>query len=123
MPSRESWLPMLCIPISNTPKTCSPELRTISCGSIQIVLYGEHRPGLAASLAGLPGIAQISDMGRHQDLRLEEGQDAQEMLRALLERTRVERFELTRPSLRDIFLRLAGPAAAEVHAPEEALAR
>jgi ABC-type uncharacterized transport system ATPase subunit len=42
------------------------------------------------------------------------GCDPQEVLRTLLGRTRVTSFSITRPSLHDIFVRIAGPEVAEV---------
>jgi len=63
------------------------------------------------TLASLPGVAHVRDLGRVQELRLE--RDPQEFLRELAERTRVLHFEVARPSLHDIFIRIAGPAALE----------
>jgi len=65
-----------------------------------------------ALLRGLPGVSQVLDLGRYQEIRLDGG-DPQELLRALAERTRVRHFEETRPTLHDIFIRIAGPEAAE----------
>lgn len=42
------------------------------------------------------------------------GCDAQGVLRELMNRTRVNSFSITKPSLHDIFVRIAGPEAAEV---------
>jgi ABC-type uncharacterized transport system ATPase subunit len=39
------------------------------------------------------------------------GADPQEILRTLAARTRIEHFALTRPSLRDVFLRIVGAEA------------
>jgi len=69
--------------------------------------------GEAALLAGLPGVERINDYGRWQELRLREGADAQQILHAMLQRAPVRHFELTRPSLHDIFVRIAGPEAQE----------
>jgi ABC-2 type transport system ATP-binding protein len=63
-----------------------------------------------ASLDGLPGVEKVSDFGRHQELRLDRGADPQVVLAELMRRGRVDRFERTRPSLHDIFLRIATPA-------------
>jgi ABC-2 type transport system ATP-binding protein len=63
-----------------------------------------------ASLEGLRGVEKVSDYGRHQELRLERGTDPQVVLAELMRRGRVDRFERTRPSLHDIFLRIANPA-------------
>ena len=41
------------------------------------------------------------------------GCDSQEVLRTLIARTRVTSFAVTRPSLQDIFVRIAGAEAAE----------
>ncbi|MHC4341452.1 MAG: ABC transporter ATP-binding protein [Planctomycetota bacterium] len=63
-------------------------------------------------LEGYPGIERLRDLGQLQEIRLKEG-DPQELLRALAERTRVQRFEIAKPSLHDIFIRIAGPEAEE----------
>jgi ABC-2 type transport system ATP-binding protein len=69
--------------------------------------------GGADGLAGLPGVARVTDFGRLQELRLDRGVDPQAVLAALMTRGQVRHFELTRPSLHDIFVRIAGPEAAE----------
>jgi ABC-2 type transport system ATP-binding protein len=71
--------------------------------------------GGAAMLAGLPGVEKLRDLGQVQELRMALGCDPQEVLRALLARTRVNSFSITKPSLHDIFVRIAGPEAAEAH--------
>ena len=69
------------------------------------------------AIEGLPGIESIRDLGQVQELRIARGHDAQDTLRALIERTRVESFTIARPSLEDIFVRIAGPeGAAAQHA-------
>jgi len=67
-------------------------------------------------LRGLPGVEHITDRGRLQELRLARGCDSQRLLAEIMSRTRVIQFELARPSLHDIFVRIAGPAEGEVHA-------
>jgi ABC-2 type transport system ATP-binding protein len=71
--------------------------------------------GGATVLSGLPGVEKVRDLGQVQELRMAAGCDPQEVLKALLERTRVNSFSITKPSLHDIFVRIAGPEAAEVH--------
>jgi ABC-2 type transport system ATP-binding protein len=63
----------------------------------------------------LPGVTKVTDYGRLQELRLEPGTDAQQILAALMARGRVRHFELARPSLADIFVRIAGPKSLENH--------
>ncbi|MCK6455349.1 MAG: ATP-binding cassette domain-containing protein [Phycisphaerae bacterium] len=65
------------------------------------------------ALDGLPGVARVNNYGRYQELRIEPGADPHAILQALVARTRVEQFEITRPSLHDIFIRIAGPAGHE----------
>jgi ABC-2 type transport system ATP-binding protein len=65
--------------------------------------------GGRAVLDQLPGIEAINDHGNVQDLRLKG--DPQAFLRALLQVTDVQEFEITRPSLHDIFVRIAGQDA------------
>lgn len=64
-------------------------------------------------LAGLAGVAQVHDAGSGKELRLADGADPQAILRALVERTAVDHFEITQPSLHEIFVRIAGPGAEE----------
>lgn len=71
--------------------------------------------GDASLLDGHPSVERVTDMGKYQEVRL--AGDAQPLLQHLVERTRVQLFEIARPSLHDIFVRIAGPeAAAEVMA-------
>jgi ABC-2 type transport system ATP-binding protein len=64
------------------------------------------------ALENLPGVIRVNDYGRDQELRIVPGTDSQAVLTELARRTRIERFELARPSLHDIFVRIAGPQAA-----------
>jgi ABC-2 type transport system ATP-binding protein len=66
----------------------------------------------AVHLTGLPGVEQIRDFGQVQELRIARDCDPQDLLRALVSRTRVTSFSIARPSLHDIFIRIAGPEAA-----------
>jgi ABC-2 type transport system ATP-binding protein len=63
----------------------------------------------AGVLAGLPGIQAINDFGQLQEVRL--SSDPQTFLAQLASRTTVYHFEVTRPSLHDIFVRIAMPPA------------
>jgi ABC-2 type transport system ATP-binding protein len=66
------------------------------------------------SLDRLPGVVKVTDFGHWKELRLERTADSQQLLSALMSQGRVEHFELTRPSLQDIFIRIAAPEAEEV---------
>lgn len=61
------------------------------------------------SLEGLPGVNKVTDFGNLQELRLDKGADSQHLLATLMQRSRVVLFEQTRPSLHDIFVRIAKP--------------
>jgi ABC-2 type transport system ATP-binding protein len=62
--------------------------------------------GLAA-LAGMPDVESVNDFGPLQEVRLKG--DAQVFLSRLAARTEVYHFEVARPSLHDIFVRIAAP--------------
>jgi len=66
------------------------------------------------TLHSLPGVERVSDFGQMQELRLRTGQDPHEVVQRLVASTRVTSFEVTTPSLHDIFVRIAGPEAQEV---------
>lgn len=70
----------------------------------------------AAALEGLD-IDSVLDRGNVQEVNTG---DPQGLLAALIQRTEVEHFELARPTLHDIFLRIAGPDAVRAAAEEEA---
>jgi ABC-2 type transport system ATP-binding protein len=59
----------------------------------------------------LPGVLHVNDYGREKELRLRRGADPQALLHALSGRVPLERFEVVRPSLHDIFVRIADPGA------------
>lgn len=66
-------------------------------------------------LQDLAGIEKINDFGQMQELRMLPGCKAQEVLGAIISRTEVFSFDIVKPSLHDIFLRIAGPEASEVN--------
>ena len=68
--------------------------------------------GGSAALAGLTGIESVRDFGRYQELRT--ARDPNELLAEILGRARVEQFEVARPSLHDIFVRIAKPQTEEL---------
>jgi ABC-2 type transport system ATP-binding protein len=65
----------------------------------------------------IPGVEKVTDFGRLQELRLAANTDPQAVLAELMKRGRVMHFELTRPSLHDIFVRIASPDAADMMQP------
>lgn len=71
--------------------------------------------GGPASLHGLPRVERVRDLGQAQELRMGPGCDPQEVLRTLVARTTVTSFSVVKPSLHDIFVRIAGPEAADEH--------
>jgi ABC-2 type transport system ATP-binding protein len=83
-------------------------------GSDTVRVLLEGRP----ALDDLPGVVKVTDHGRWQELRLERGADAQTLLGCLMQRGAVRHFEQSRPTLHDIFVRIAG--AGVIGVPEEA---
>jgi ABC-2 type transport system ATP-binding protein len=90
--------------------------RKVLDGSLQSVLDSHGADTIRIRLANgavdlhrLPGVQSFADFGQSQELRLAPGADAQQVLAALAGRTPVLQFEVTRPSLHDIFVRIARP--------------
>jgi ABC-2 type transport system ATP-binding protein len=74
--------------------------------------YGSDtiRVEIASGVLGdLPGIEQIKDTGKVQELRMCQGCDPQQVLHALAARASITSFAVVQPSLHDIFVRIAGP--------------
>lgn len=71
--------------------------------------------GGRAALAGFSEIDSVNDYGNYQDLRLTA--DPQAFLQKLSQKTAVQHFELTKPSLHDIFVRIAQPSAEDLKRP------
>jgi ABC-2 type transport system ATP-binding protein len=61
----------------------------------------------------IPGVQAITDFGQSQELRLSSDADPQCVLAALMDRARILHFEVARPSLHDIFVRIARPKSEE----------
>jgi ABC-2 type transport system ATP-binding protein len=64
--------------------------------------------GNGVDFGRVPGVEKVTDFGRLQELRVGRQVDPQEVLASLMRQGRVEHFELARPSLHDIFVRIAG---------------
>ncbi len=69
--------------------------------------------GGADLLRSLPGVELVRDLGQSQELR---HADSQSLLRDLATRTTVRHFEVCKPSLHDIFIRIAKPDSQEMQA-------
>ena len=69
--------------------------------------------GGQAVLQNLKGVDKVSDFGQVQELKLAPDTDPQDVLTTLMAATRITSFEAVRPSLHDIFVRIAGPEAKE----------
>jgi ABC-2 type transport system ATP-binding protein len=67
----------------------------------------------AAALEGLSGIESVNNFGKQQEVRVASGSDPQNILADLLKKTRISKFEITKPSLNDIFIRIASPERKE----------
>jgi ABC-2 type transport system ATP-binding protein len=63
--------------------------------------------GDTTALGALPGVVKVTDFGRMQELRLNPGTDPQVLIPLLLERGRLLHFEVARPTLHDVFVRIA----------------
>ena len=73
--------------------------------------------GGARALSGIAGVESVNDHGNYQDVRF--SGDPQGLLRALVDRSSVLQFEVTKPSLHDIFVRIARPTDEELRAAGE----
>ncbi|MCF8226298.1 MAG: ATP-binding cassette domain-containing protein [Bacteroidales bacterium] len=68
-----------------------------------------------SALTGIRGISKINNYGKLQELKLEDRADPQKILAEIMKNTAIKKFEITRPSLNDIFIRIAAPDRKEVN--------
>jgi ABC-2 type transport system ATP-binding protein len=71
-----------------------------------------------SSLTRMPGIESVVDAGNYQDVTV--SGDPQAFLQRLVQATVVLQFEIRKPSLHDIFVRIARPTADDLRAEEAA---
>ena len=79
--------------------------------ALRLAEGGGNAPGgaVAAALRDRALVRRVDDLNRSFEIELAEGADPQALLRRLVEAgARVERFELVRPSLHEIFLQMVG---------------
>jgi ABC-2 type transport system ATP-binding protein len=78
-------------------------------GSDTIHVRVEPLNGTPVSLDRLPGVAKVTDFNKYQELQVAQDVDTQQILSELTRRGRVLHFALSRPSLQEIFVRIASP--------------
>ena len=69
--------------------------------------------GDGSRLREIAGVTRINDAGKSAELFLDPGTDEQKVLRDLLERVTVRRFDISEPSLHEIFVRAVGGEVTE----------
>lgn len=65
--------------------------------------------GGTRSVEGIQGIEKLNDFGQVLEIRMAPGADPQLILKSIMAKARVSKFEITSPSLNDIFIRIARP--------------
>lgn len=68
----------------------------------------------AEGLNGLEGVEKVNNYGQQQELRIKEGADPQRILQDMVKKVRLNSFDIVKPSLHDIFIRIARPHEQEV---------
>jgi ABC-2 type transport system ATP-binding protein len=61
---------------------------------------------------GLAGVREVLDTGNFIQIKMQPDADPQAILKAMLDRLQVTHFELTEPSLEEIFIQAVGKAGA-----------
>ncbi|MBK7141391.1 MAG: ATP-binding cassette domain-containing protein [bacterium] len=105
MEQAEKLCDNLCM-ISRGQKVIDGKLTDIKArfgkNAVQIEIDGD-----GSFVGSIPGVAAVSDFNRYMELRLAQGADPSNILRAIIEKVSVRRFAIVEPSLYDIFIELA----------------
>jgi ABC-2 type transport system ATP-binding protein len=64
--------------------------------------------GDGAIFKTLPRVNRVNDSGKHAELTLDDGANPQDLLRQLVDRLTIRRFDTREPSLHEIFVRAVG---------------
>ncbi|RME23692.1 MAG: ATP-binding cassette domain-containing protein [Candidatus Zixiibacteriota bacterium] len=70
--------------------------------TLQVEIEGD-----GAFIGSLPGVQRVTEFNNYVEIHLADGANPQDILRALVERVTVRRFEVMEPSLYDIFIEKA----------------
>jgi len=65
------------------------------------------------ALEHFDGVEKVNNLGNVQELQIGGDRDPQQIVTRIMSRTRLRSFEITKPSLHDIFAQIAGPQAEE----------
>jgi len=68
----------------------------------------------AGVLEKIQGVQKVNNYGQLQELRIDENADTQMIIGEILKQTTVQSFDIVKPSLHDIFVRIAGHKEEEV---------
>ena len=74
-------------------------------GSDTLRIRCDNKP---SGLERIPGVDKVHDFGQSQELRIAPGSNPQDILKELMKDNTLLSFELMKPSLHDIFVRIAG---------------
>jgi ABC-2 type transport system ATP-binding protein len=83
------------------------DVRRGEAGGVEHGIQLEY-DGDGARLREIEGIARFNDAGKAAELFLKPGVDAQQVLAQILQRVTVRKFDLSEPSLHEIFVRAVG---------------
>lgn len=64
--------------------------------------------GTELNTANVPGVSHVSDFGKYQELRLNPGADLKRIAQHLSNSGTLRHFEVAKPTLQDIFMRIVG---------------
>jgi ABC-2 type transport system ATP-binding protein len=82
--------------------------------AVQIEIDGD-----GSFIKSIPGVASVTEFTNYLELRLANGGNPSGILRAIVEKVSVRRFEVVEPSLYDIFIEVAKVDRAELTKPKE----
>ena len=77
--------------------------------------------GDGSFISSVPGVASVTDFNNYKELRLSANANTHQILKQIIEKVPVRRFELVEPSLYDIFIDMAKVHPANLEKPKEAV--